>query len=59
VNEIPATIGQFIELVEHMRYWQNEFFKTRSKEALVNAKDLETLVDQAITDRRNRKTKVI
>lgn len=40
---------KFIRLVRQMRQWQRSYFRTRSQEALENAKDLEFRVDAFIS----------
>lgn len=42
---------EFIKLVREMRMWQVRYFRTRSQEALENAKDLEGRVDAYIADK--------
>ena len=41
---------QFRELVKDMRKWQREYFKTRSKVALLESKRLEKLVDETLSE---------
>ena len=43
-------MNDFIKLVQRMRVAQRMFFRTRSAEALDNAKDLELQVDAFIAD---------
>ncbi len=42
------THAEFIELVEQMRTAQKNYFKTRSKDVLIESKALERQVDAAI-----------
>lgn len=42
------TIQEFAELVEKMRVAQKLYFKTKAKEALIESKRLEKLVDTEI-----------
>lgn len=41
---------QFRELVKDMRKWQREYFKTRSKVALLESKRLEKQVDGVLSE---------
>ncbi len=44
-------MNEFLKLVREMRMWQVRYFRTRSQEALENAKDLEGRVDAYIADK--------
>ena len=39
----------FVGLVADMRAWQQRFFRSRSQDALLRAKEFEALVDNALT----------
>lgn len=39
---------EFQHLVRRMRHWQREFFKSRGRTALQQAKDLERRVDEVL-----------
>lgn len=41
---------QFKELVKAMRQWQKEYFKMRSKVALLESKRLEKQVDEVLSE---------
>lgn len=43
-----TTFGEFVDLVKRMRMAQKQYFKTRSKDVLVESKRLEALVDKAV-----------
>lgn len=44
----------FFQLVEQMRDAQKEYFKTRSREVLIESKNLERQVDQQIQENKIR-----
>lgn len=46
---MTMTAKEFFNTVASMRDAQKEYFKTRSKEALVNSKMLESMVDKEIS----------
>jgi hypothetical protein len=41
---------QFFDTVREMRHWQKEYFRSRSKQDLETAKQLEKKVDQMIIE---------
>lgn len=43
-----TTLAEFVDLVKRMRIAQKQYFKTRSKEVLIESKRLENLVDKTI-----------
>ena len=48
-----SNLIDLVHLVEEMRTWQREFFKTRSSVALETSKACERKVDEWIRDFRN------
>lgn len=48
---------EYVQLVKAMRNMQNEYFKTRSKTALMKAKKLEQSVDRATAEILKPETK--
>lgn len=51
---------EFLDMVEKMRNGQKQYFKTRSKEDLIESKRLEKEVDRAIEDlHRNKAQKIL
>lgn len=46
---------EFIELVQEMREYQKEYFRTRNQETLKWCKKLESQVDYAIANKNNLK----
>lgn len=45
-------VRNFIDLVKQVRASQKEYFKTRSSEALIKAKQLESKLDAELNDGR-------
>jgi hypothetical protein len=43
-------MDELTKLVKEMRYWQIEYFKTRSKNALQEAKQYERAVDKLLDE---------
>ena len=43
-------VKQFLRAVESMRYAQKAYFKHRTKEHLIDAKQQETAVDKLVTE---------
>ena len=43
-----TTFGDFARLVKQMRTAQKQYFKSRSKDVLIESKRLETLVDNSV-----------
>ncbi len=48
VSLMFTTFSDFARLVKQMRIAQKQYFKTRSKEVLIESKRLENLVDKTI-----------
>ncbi len=53
MNEVK-TVSEFVELVEKMRRFQDEWYKTNSMSSRLQAQNYEKQVDKAIQDRKAR-----
>lgn len=47
---MAVSTDDFYALVKRMRVWQRNYFRTRSKEALIKSKEIEAQVDGEINE---------